>query len=261
MGDAKEIGSRSAASAISPRKQPVSAEWQKDCKRNGSGIMAVAFTAGFAWITASHTFIVLSNNRLVHPSSFGWPLYICIFVFILGLYIYIAAEREYFPIPGRKYTPVDQSTRASLWYDTMNVNWSTPYGQGSDKMAASVGVVFCNGNSSTPIVVTMEKLAINVEGIAPASDDASHITFTLLPGKSRTVQSSSAEKVPSGATQGEVYYSATYGPTSRYPLYRRTHKFSFRTSKPITLEAIANGFNGISVTTNDIELQTDTEIS
>jgi hypothetical protein len=251
-----EVNRHDSDSGISHPKQPVSPEWKKDCKRNASGVMAASFTAGFAWIVASHTFIVLNNGRLIHPSTLGWPLYICIVIFAIGTYMYLSSEYEQLPLPWRKYAPVDHSAKDSLWFEKIEIKGSAPYGGDSDRFAMAAGPRLGNAGSST-LLVKIEKLSVSVGEKSATSDP--DITFPLPPGRSQGVQSVPVDQIPSGAGNGEICYSVTYGPVSGYPVYRLTHKLSFNFSKPITAKLISRG-DLTKVAVNALDIERSTEI-
>jgi hypothetical protein len=77
-------------------------EWRKEWRRNGAGVMAVTFAVGGTWVSASQTFVASKNDQIVHPSPYGWLLYLCIAGFVLGFYAWLSTYLDRLPMFGKK---------------------------------------------------------------------------------------------------------------------------------------------------------------
>jgi hypothetical protein len=239
----------------------VSPEWQRDCKRNGAGITTLFVVAALAWLTGSHTLIPLSNGKVIHPSWLGWPLYLCVAGIALGAYVYEAATHEKLWIPGRRYTPVDHSFRYSLWFDEFNPHIGIGVdGSEPGHLSATVGISFTNGGTAGPISVHMEKLQVTINGLAPLPNVFLSPDFRLLPDRSRRMSSATVNRIPPGPFNGELEYSVTYGPPIGFPVYRKTQRIRFQTSRPVTLEGAKDDLTGLSVSYSVIEPEIDIDI-
>lgn len=237
---------------------PISVNWRKDCRRNGAAIISLFLIALLAWITASQTFIVLSGSKLVHPSSLGWPLYICIAGALLGSYIFAAADRKWMPIPGREYEKPDHSLKYSLWFKDIAIEWLT-YSDEPDKIYALVGIWISNGGRNSPIVVEVEKLDVVLNGVTPTSS-GNYIPLRFLPDQTKRFLSSRLDHIPHGNAAGEISYSLKYGPVSGFPVYRRTHKISFQLRTPIDPAVVKSG-GASSWLWTELEPELDTDMN
>lgn len=63
--------------------------------------MAGGVAIGGAWINSAHTYVVLSNSRLVHPSPWGVMFWICLAFVVVGIYLFTASYWERLWLPGR----------------------------------------------------------------------------------------------------------------------------------------------------------------
>jgi hypothetical protein len=218
---------------------PVLPEWQRDCRRNGAAMASLFLVALLAWITASQTFIVLNGNKLVHPSSLSWPLYICLAGIVIGSYVFASADRRYLPIPGREFEKPDHRMKYSLWFQEVAIEW-LDYSDEPDTLYAQVGIWISNGGHESPIVVEVEKLNVEMNGIeSPTS--RSFLPLRLLPNQRKRFLSDRLDNVPHGNNSGTITYSMKYGPVSGFPVYRRTHKIRFQLRIPITPSLIRSG--------------------
>lgn len=236
--------------AVSPR-------WQRDRRRNGAGIVSVFLVALLAWITASQTFIVLSGNKLVHPSSLSWPLYICLVGIAFGGYVFLAADNEWLPIPGREYEEPDHSTRYSLWFQEPTIEWLT-YSDEPEKLYAQVGILLRNGGRDSPISARIERLDVELNGVNSTTTRHS-IPLRMLPSQERRFMSGRLDDISHGNISGTVSYSITYGPVSGFPVYERTHKFTIQVRRPVTPKLIRSG-DTPGLTWTDVEPELDNDI-
>ena len=236
---------------------PVSPGWQKDCRRNGAAIVSLFLVALLAWITASQTFIVLNGNKLVHPSSLSWPLYLCIAGVLLGGYVFAASGQSWLPIPGREYEKPDHRMKYSLWFQEVVVEWNTssrePY-----KINALAGIGISNGGNDTPIIVEVERLDVQLNGVTPTTSKY-FFQLRLLPNQRKDLLSDLIDDIPRGNASGEIAYSLRYGPVSGFPVYRRTHKVRFQIRAPIT-SAMIRGGQVPGLTWTELEPEQDTDI-
>jgi hypothetical protein len=246
--------------ANAPKERSILPEWKRECRNNGKGIMALFITAAFAWITGAHTFIVLSNGKLQHPSWLGWPLYVCIGGILVGAYTYLAATRIRLPIPGRQFAPIDHSARHSLWFEQVHIGINVN-SQAVDRVDGVVGIVFSNGHLSLPIIVHLEQIEASICGFQ-VQDKLSpdNMTFVLLPGHKRQVSAPPIVGIPLGVLNGEVSYSVIYGAADGVLTYRQTHKLSFATSRAITIDDIPDNLPKISFGYKDIESSVITDL-
>lgn len=236
---------------------PALPEWQRDCRRNGAAIVSLFLVALLAWITASQTFIVLNGNKLVHPSSLSWPLYICIAGILVGAYVFAAADRKYLPIPGREFEKPDHRMKYSLWFQEVTIEWHD-FSEEPDKLYAQVGIWISNGGRESPIVVEVERLDVEMNGVK-ASTSKNFLPLRLLPNQRKRFMSDRLDDVPHGNTSGIVTYWLKYGPVSGFPIYRRTHKVSYQLRMPITPGLIRSGGTP-GLTWTELEPETDVDL-
>ena len=241
-----------------PEWQPaVLPRWQRDRRRNGAGIVSLFLVALLAWITASQTFIVLNGDKLVHPSSLGWPFFICLAGIALGGYVFLAADNEWLPIPGREYEKPDHSTKYSLWFQEPTIEWLT-YSDEPEKLFAQVGILLRNGGRDSPISARIEHLDVELNGINSTIIRHS-VPLRMLPGRERRFMSGRLDDIPHGNMSGAVSYSITYGPVSGFPVYERTHKFTLQVRMPVTPDLIRSG-NIPGLTWAEVEPERDINI-
>jgi hypothetical protein len=210
---------------------PVSNEWRHEWRRNGAGLMTVATVAGAGYISACQTFVVLSNGRLTHPKWWSWPFWACLILAAAGLYAFLASYHDSLPFPGRE-RPVDHSTKYALGLQSLNLNIRLWAAESTDpgRIDSQVGLVLLNGTQDKFLRAYLEKLEVTIAGIAPESDEYATREIRILPQNSRTFFSPYIMKLPQGDNiGGELSYSIVYGPPSRFPAYRRTHKLRFNT--------------------------------
>jgi hypothetical protein len=236
---------------------PVSPDWQRECRRNGAAIASLFLVALLAWITASQTFIVLNGNKLVHPSSLSWPLYVCIAGILVGAYVFAAADRRYLPILGREFEKPDHSMKYSLWFQDVAIEWWT-FSDKPDKVTAQIGIWISNGGRESPIVVEVERLDVEMNGVRSATSKG-FIPLRFLPNQRKRFLSDGLDDIPHGNTSGTVDYSLRYGPVSGFPVYRRTHKVRFQMRKLITPNLIRSE-GGPGLTWIELEPEVDTDI-
>jgi hypothetical protein len=236
---------------------PVLPAWQRDCRRNGGAIASLFLVALLAWITASQTFIVLNDNKLVHPSSLSWPLYVCIAGILAGCYVFAAADHKHLPIYGRQFEAPDHSMKYSLWFQGVEIEWIN-YEDEPDTQYASLGIMVSNGGHGSPIVVEVERLDIEMNGVKPATVP-NFIPLRLLPNQSKRFMSNRLDNIPHGNTAGIIDYSLSYGPVNGFPVYRRTHKVRFQMRKPITPNLIRSE-GGPGLTWIELEPEVDIDI-
>jgi hypothetical protein len=74
--------------------------WQAEWRRNGAGMIGASFLVGGGWISASQTFVTSTKGQLVHPSPWGWLLYVCIGGIALGSYAWVATYVDTIPKLG-----------------------------------------------------------------------------------------------------------------------------------------------------------------
>jgi len=215
--------------------------------------MALFITAAFAWITGAHTFVVLNNGKLQHPSWLGWPLYVCIAGILVGGYTYLAATHARIPIPGRKFASIDHSAKYSLWFEQLSISINIS-NQAVDRVNGEVGIVFKNALSSLPIIVHLEKIEASICGVKVHDEPTSDaMTFVLPPGHERRASAPSIFGIPLGTLNGEAYYSVIYGTADRFPAYRQTHKLGFGTTRAVTIDDIPDNLPRIGFGYKDIE--------
>jgi hypothetical protein len=237
---------REPSQPTEPAKRPVSPQWQKDCKRNGAGIIAVFVAAGLAWLTGSHTLVPLSNGRVVQPSLFGWPFYLCIAGALAGCWVYWAADHNYMPILGRRYVPVDRSAKYSLTFNEIKIGWFLEPSKsvsGPDPLNVRIAIAIGNG-LTIPIQAYIERMDVKVNGKAPNAPIGGVRKLRLLPGQIREYRAPLVLDISTGSVGGEVDYSIIYSSLNGIPAYRRTHKFAFGVNEPITLQGLRSGKSG-----------------
>jgi hypothetical protein len=244
--DAAELTERAVAAKPDAKPEqlpewdaPVLPDWQSDCRRNGAGIVSLFLVALLAWITASQTFIVLNGNKLVHPSSFSWPFYICLAGIVAGGYVFAAADRKYLPIFGREFERPDHRMKYSLWFQDVAIQWND-FAAEPTTLYAQAGIWISNGGRDLPIVVEVEKLDIEMNGVR-STTNPEFPPLRLLPNQRKRFLSDRLDNLPHGNTSGIITYALKYGPVSGFPVYRRTHKVSFQLSKPVTPALIKSG--------------------
>lgn len=261
--DAAELAERTDVPKPNPELEglpawnpPVSPEWQRDCRRNGAAIVSLFLVALLAWVTASQTFIVLNGNKLVHPSSLSWPLYICLAGIVVGGYVFVSADRRYLPIRGREFEKPDHRTKYSLWFQEVTIEWHD-FSDEPDTFYAQVGIWISNGGRESPIVVEVEKFDVELNGVkSPTSRN--FLPLRLLPNQRKRFMSDRLDNVPHGNISGTVTYSLKYGPVNGFPVYRRTHKVRFQLRMPITPSLIRSGVTpGLTWTELEPEIDID----
>jgi hypothetical protein len=75
--------------------------WRTEWRRNGAGVMAATFLVGGGWVSASQTFVTSKNGQLVHPSPYGWLLWVCAVGFAFGAYAWLTTYMPRLPMFGR----------------------------------------------------------------------------------------------------------------------------------------------------------------
>lgn len=75
--------------------------WRREWRQAGAGVMGATFLVGGTWISASNTFVASQNGQLIHPSPWGYLLWICIAGFFLAAYAYLATYWSKLPMFGR----------------------------------------------------------------------------------------------------------------------------------------------------------------
>lgn len=235
---------------------PISANWRKDRRRNGAGIVSLFLVAMLGWITVSQTFIVLANNRLVHPSSLSWPLYLCLAGIAGGCYVFLAADRKWMPFPGREYESPDHSTRYTLWFAEPTIEWRT-FSAEPHNIHAQVGILIKNGGTVLPIVTYLEKLDVKLNDVGSVMENYA-LPLRLLPDQIKRFISDGFGPIPHGNTTGEISYTIRYGPVSGFPVYRRTHKVRIHVRQPITPQIVS--LNPPGLTWYELEPELDTDV-
>jgi len=145
----------------------------------------------------------------------------------------------------------------SLWFQEVTIEWHT-FSEEPDTLYAQVGIWISNGGHGSPIVVEVEKLDVEMNGVnSPTSKN--FLPLRLLPNQRKRFMSDRLDNLPHGNTTGVVTYSLKYGPVSGFPVYRRTHKVRFQLRMPITPLLIRSGV-APGLTWTELEPEVDTDV-
>ena len=207
-------------------RDPISDEWRHDWRRNGEAIMGVTTMAAFGWVTASQTFIVAQNGRLVHPPTWGWQLWVTMVVFGAGAYIWLSSHFD--RLPMWRTRQVDHSAMYTLALVSVMPQFNRP--------PAQPGVVevrsYLEFKNAGPVILQMQPvhLAHTVNNQAPPRLPKDMFAVRLLPGQSKGVSILPAigKWVEGDELYGVVEYRVRYGPVGGHPSYLRTHKVAWR---------------------------------
>jgi hypothetical protein len=173
---------------------------------------------------------VTPTGRLVHPSWWQWPLWVCFLGLFVGAYIVLTTYHDRFPMFGRARA-VDHSSRFSLGLNSVAL---TVLFDPAGTLAVRVGLDLISGGSSV-IEVHLDEMDVQVMGRPPDNNEFSTRDIRILPSRVKQFRSSFVSGLAPGTLiSGEISYTVTYGPAIGFPRYRRKHKVGFGTLREIT---------------------------